>query len=102
MIKKTLQRNVFLGAGENVGLDIVLAPETASYLALLRPMYGVSLIVHGHNEYPDFAKNNFFAQPGYDFEISVIPSAVTTQPDVRSLPLKQRKCLFDDEVIRLN
>lgn len=98
---RRLHISVLSGAGDNVGIDFLLAPETDAYMSYIRPMYGTQISVHGTEEFAEFTNNNFIAQPGYDFTITIMPSVLVTEAKVRSLALKQRQCLFDDEVRRI-
>lgn len=87
------------GAGENVGLNIRIEVERDAYVAYSKSYYGVKILVHDAESFPQSSvASTTIGQPGYDLTIAVIPSVIVSEPGIRSLSMKQRKCLFDDEV----
>lgn len=110
----------FLGAGDNVGLDLFLSPEPNEYVSYVKPYYGIQIAIHAQEDYPDM-KNAVIVQPGYDVKIFITPSILISDEavcgpsdsintyyrffkiksfkfQVRHLTLNHRKCLFEDEV----
>lgn len=87
------------GAGDYVGLDLMLAPEAEHYVSYTRAYYGLSLVVHFSKDFVDMPSNIAIVQPGYFVKALVTPSILVTDQAVRTLPLQQRKCLFPDENI---
>lgn len=72
--------------------------STSQYVAYTRSYYGISVLIHSPEDYPQASSTTTVAQPGCDVMLAIIPSVVVSEPDVRSLTLKQRNCFFDDEV----
>lgn len=88
------------GAGQHVGLDVVVQVAGDDYVSYSKPFFGASVLVHGSQDYPQGADKAIIGQPGSDVTIGVIPSVVVSERAIRTLSLKQRVCYFDDEVIR--
>lgn len=86
------------GAGQFVGLEVLLRVSTAQYVAYSRSYYGINVLIHSPEDYPQASATTTVVQPGYDVILAIIPSVVVSTPDVRSLALEQRNCLFEDEV----
>lgn len=85
------------GAGDYVGLGLVLSPETEHAMSYTLSFYGFSLAIHFPEDLVDMPSDVALVQPGYYVRALVTPSLVETDELVRFLPLKQRKCLFPDE-----
>lgn len=86
------------GAGQFVSLEVLLHVSTSQYVAYSRSYYGISVLIHSPEDYPQASATTTVAQPGCDVICAIIPSVVVSEPNVRSLALEQRNCLFDDEV----
>lgn len=86
------------GAGQFVGVDLLIHIDTEDYLAYAASYYGVTIMIHGSSNFPTLSDRVIIGQPGQDVTISVIPTVVVSEPAIRSLPLKQRNCYFEDEV----
>lgn len=78
-------RNSFYvsGAGENVGINLLLASEPDEYVSYVRAFYGIQVAIHGQEDYPDI-NNPILAQPGYDVKVFVTPSVLTSDQTVCS------------------
>lgn len=85
-----------LGAGERVGLTVMMNIEPDEYTSTTSPYYGIEVFVHSPREQPTKAVTAL-AQVGQDVSISVIPNVIISERDVRDVPLTQRKCYFEDE-----
>lgn len=88
------------GAGPYVGMEILVNIEPEHYMAYTRTYYGVSVLIHSPHEYPQNAVAKAVGQIGTDVTINVVPSVVVSEKSVKGLPLAQRKCYFQDEVLR--
>lgn len=86
------------GAGQFVGLDAYIQIGTADYVSYSKSYYGVSILVHGSDEFPQSSDHTAFGQPGDDVTVAVVPTVVVSEPSVRDLPLRQRGCYFSDEL----
>lgn len=86
------------GAGEYVGLTLLIDVSRENYMAYVRPYYGVQILVHDSDRFPDTTISKAVSQPGYETAILVKPSILVTGPEVRSVNLDKRRCLFPDEV----
>lgn len=88
------------GAGQFVGLDVVIRVDTSDYIAYGNSYYGVAIMVHGFEDFPSLSHKTVIGQPGNDVTVAVIPTVVVSEPSIRSLSLSQRNCFFEDEVER--
>lgn len=86
------------GYGESVGLTVLVDPEMDDYVSFRSSFYGIKVLIHGPEDFPDTSVTTIIAQPGDDVSIAVVPSVVRSNIDIRSLPVNQRDCLFEDEV----
>lgn len=86
------------GAGQNVGLDTIIWVAKEEYVSYSRSYYGVSVLVHGAERFPQTLDKTTFGQPGCDLSIAVVPSVVVSESEIRSVPMQQRNCYFNDEV----
>lgn len=86
------------GAGQFVSLEVLLRVSMSQYVAYTRSYYGVSVLIHSPEDYPQASATTTVAQPGCDVILAIIPSVVVSEPTVRTLAIKQRNCFFEDEV----
>lgn len=75
-----------LGAGEDVGLYMLIDTEPYEYVTCLRSFFGIQVAIHPTDDYPNI-KNPIFVQPGHSAKIFIIPSVVTTDEAVRTISL---------------
>lgn len=68
------------------------------YMSYTRSFYGVSVLIHGPEDYPQASVTTVVGQPGCDLTISVTPSIITSSAEIRNIPQKRRNCYFHDEV----
>lgn len=69
------------GAGDNIGLNVLIVPEADKYTSVVRTFQGVHVAVHHVKEIADLS-NLVAGQPGYDVKIIVTPSTLTADPEV--------------------
>ena len=86
------------GYGENVGLTVLVDSEVNEYMSYTNKYYGVNVLIHAAEDFPETSISSTLVQLGQDASIAVVPSVSVSSPDIRSLPISQRKCLFKDEV----
>lgn len=90
------------GAGQNVGLEALIWVAKEEYVSYSRSYYGASVLVHGADRFPQTLDKTTFGQPGCDLNIAVIPSVVVSESEIRTVPMQQRNCYFNDEVGKEN
>lgn len=90
-----------LGSGKDVGLAVELNIETDSYVSPTVPFYGVQIFIHHSYEQPSGIASTII-QPGHDLSINIVPTAVVSDNSIRNVPVKQRRCYFDDEKLLRN
>lgn len=95
---KTESRSFRLsGSGDDVGLEFLVYSEPQYYVSPSNSLLGVKLIIQKPDDFIDMPSNVYIVQPGYRNKIYVTPSVYVTDETVRTLSLKQRDCLFEDE-----
>lgn len=80
---------------------LLIDAEPQEYYSFIRSYYGIQVEIHARDDYPEMS-NPIIVQPGYSARVLISPSVVNTDENVRRLPLSQRQCLFDDEVLCAN
>lgn len=85
------------GAGEDVGLELIVHPEPDTYQSYTNPVYGAVIIFHHPEHFVDVPPAPVGLQPGYFTKFALAPSILETDESVKSLSIRQRKCLFPDE-----
>lgn len=88
---------LFIGSGQNVGLELLLAPQPEEYLSHKKPYYGIDVSIHARDNYVD-TEHLFSVLPGDSVNAFITPSVVDSGDDIRLLPPSKRNCLFEDEV----
>lgn len=81
-----------------MGLSVLLDIETEHSMGMSKPIYGAEILIHDPEEFPQASLTSAIAQPGYEVDISVIPSVITSKQAIRDLPVNERICWFGDEV----
>lgn len=89
------------GSGEDVALNLMIDVSRENYMAYVRSYHGVQIIIHGPTDFPETSISKAISQPGYENVVTIKPSVVVSDPDIRSLKLEQRGCFFFDEVCAL-
>lgn len=80
-----------------MGLNVLIDPEVNETLALSKAAYGVEVLIHDAEEFPQASVSSAIAQPGTDVIMSIVPSVISSKPAIRSLPVVERQCYFADE-----
>lgn len=86
------------GAGPTSGLNMAIYVPPENYMSYTQSFYGVSIFVHGFNQFPLASDKVLVGQPGNDIQLAVIPSVLYSPSSVRELPVQLRNCYFEDEV----
>lgn len=89
------------GSGESAGLSLLLDVQKDDYVAYSKSFYGAEILIHDPQDFPQTSVMSAVAQPGTDLLLSIIPTVTMSEEDVKSLSLRQRSCLFDDEVFNI-
>lgn len=87
------------GSGPEVGLRLLLDIQEENYIANRKPYYGVNVIIHDSDDFPDSTAGHAIGQPGQELGIAVIPAVHSTENSVRHVDITRRLCRFEDEVI---
>ena len=90
--------NHVTGAGRNAGLYLMIDVGKNHYVSYVRAFYGIQILVHEPNDFPETSLTTVVGQPGSDVILFVTPSIIASDPAVRSLEVTRRNCLFNDEV----
>ena len=85
------------GAGESVGLDVVLHIGIPDYFSFSKSFFGITVLLHDTNNFPQYSDKTAFAQPGTDVAVAIIPTVLSSEPSIRKLPFNKRNCYFEDE-----
>lgn len=92
-------QNIFYvsGAGRTMGLNVLMDPETTQSLALAKSAYGIEVLIHDAEEFPQASVSSAIGQPGTEVIMSIVPSVISSKPAIRSVPVQERQCYFADE-----
>ncbi|CAD7081679.1 unnamed protein product [Hermetia illucens] len=85
------------GAGEDVGLILLVNVEEEYYVAPKRQFYGTEIIIHDAEDFPEQTLISAYGQPGDEVSIAVVPSVVVTEESAENLPTSLRFCRFSNE-----
>ncbi|XP_068085172.1 sodium channel protein Nach-like [Anabrus simplex] len=85
------------GAGYLTGLSMLMDPRLEDYYAALFSFYGIQVQVHPPLDYPNICERGIILAPKKEAFMQVTAETTYATPQVRSLDVKQRQCLFDDE-----
>lgn len=93
-------QNIFYvsGTGRNMGLHVLIDAETEQSLSLAKSLYGVEVLIHDAEQFPQASVTTGIAQPGQEVIMSIVPQTMTSRPSVRDVPFAERQCFFSDEV----
>lgn len=69
------------GAGDDVGMDLLLSPEPNEYYSYTRSFYGIHVAIHAQEDYPDMS-SSFIIQPGYHAKAFITPYVVSSDEAV--------------------
>ena len=81
-----------------MALDLIIQISTDDYVSYVKSYYGVSVLIHGSEDFPQSADKTTVAQPGCDVTLAIIPSILMSESAIRDLTFDQRNCYFEDEV----
>lgn len=107
------------GAGIDFGLELIVDVGVSSYVTPLAPYYGIyvrnvdnfwlleetctyfQFFLQDSDEYVNIYNPADTIKPNEEVSLALRPELIDSSPNVRSLPLDIRNCLFYDEVIQL-
>lgn len=80
-----------------MGLNVLMDPETTQSMALAKSAYGIEVLIHDAEEFPQASVSSAIAQPGTEVIMSIVPSVISSKPAIRSVSVQERQCYFADE-----
>lgn len=107
------------GAGRDFGLELIVDVGVNSYVAPVAPYYGIyvrnvdnfllleetctyfQLFLQDTDEYVNIYNPADTIKPNEEVDLTLMPELIDSSPNVRSMPLHTRQCLYSDEVIQL-
>ena len=96
-VKKTKIRRTNV-AHSKLGLTVALHPDKKNYRGITKNNYrGFRVLIHGPLEFPEVAARGFPIGKGEEVFAGIKPVYLESSEDVKSMPLKQRECLTQDE-----
>ncbi|PSN58038.1 hypothetical protein C0J52_02048 [Blattella germanica] len=90
------------GAGYLTGLSMLIDPRLEDYYAALFSFYGVQVLVHSYQDYPEISARGILLAPQKEAFLQVSAASTYSTPEVRGLKKEQRQCLFEDEHFTTN
>ncbi|XP_033609232.1 sodium channel protein Nach [Cryptotermes secundus] len=85
------------GAGYLAGLSMLIDPRLEDYYAALFSFYGIQVLVHANQDYPEISARGILLSPRKEAFLQVSAAATYSTREVRALSKEQRQCLFEDE-----
>ncbi|XP_050535606.1 pickpocket protein 28-like isoform X2 [Daktulosphaira vitifoliae] len=85
------------GTGRDDGLTVIMNTNSSDYFAAIYSYYGIKVIIHEADIFPETSTLDAIAQPGNILKMAINPYYVKSEENVKSLKLSQRLCLFPDE-----
>ncbi|XP_050440596.1 sodium channel protein Nach-like isoform X2 [Adelges cooleyi] len=85
------------GTGRSDGLSVVLNTNSEDYYSATAPYFGIRILLHSTDVFPETSLLSEVIQPGNGMKITINPYYVKSEDNVRKLKLSQRLCLFPDE-----
>lgn len=73
------------GAGYLTGLSMLIDPKLEDYYAALFSFYGVQVLVHGNQEYPEISARGILLSPRKEAFLQVRHYLVSLSAGIRSL-----------------
>lgn len=67
-------------------------------LGMSRTVYGLEVLIHDPNEFPQASITSAVAQPSAEVILSITPSVINSKATIRDVPVNERQCYFEDEV----
>jgi acid-sensing ion channel, other len=91
--------------GKDMGLILLIDQMQDDYFYNIFNNVGVTILIHGHDEYPDpltGSASERLILPGEEVFIRVDGSNIHSQDDILSYKAEQRQCLFPNEILQYN
>ncbi|XP_021941869.1 sodium channel protein Nach-like isoform X2 [Zootermopsis nevadensis] len=85
------------GAGYLTGLSMLIDPRLEDYYAALFSFYGIQVLVHANQDYPEISARGILLSPRKEAFLQVSAASTYSTKEVRDLSRQQRQCLFEDE-----
>ncbi|XP_044749846.1 sodium channel protein Nach-like [Coccinella septempunctata] len=92
-----LKNDSVSGVGPKFGLQIDVDVVEEEYISAIKPYYGLDVTLHQKNVYPETKYLGTPVAMGVDVQISVVPEVFLATDELRSMDIKLRECLFEDE-----
>lgn len=80
-----------------MGLNLVLDAETQQSLGMSKSLYGIEVLIHDAEDFPQASVTSGIAQPGRELTLSIVPSVISSTPNLRGVSVSERQCYFSDE-----
>lgn len=84
--------------GPSSGLSMTVLVNNSHYMPSVSSELDVVLRVHESHVFPSMNLLNAFVQPRYRLKITMEPTTVVADEDIRKLPFERRGCCFPSEV----
>ncbi|RVE50284.1 hypothetical protein evm_005119 [Chilo suppressalis] len=85
------------GIGTNHGLTLILDANIAEYYCASTKSVGFKILLHNPTETPKIANLGDIYGPGMEARVSIQPRILDAQPDLRTIDIDKRLCLFSSE-----
>ncbi|XP_026674997.1 pickpocket protein 28-like [Ceratina calcarata] len=85
------------GTGHDIGLAVALNVDVKNYKSSVRQFVGATVLIHDPLDYPDIGAQSATLQPGHVMSVTLGGTKIKSSENIRSIPLRKRMCLFDDE-----
>lgn len=80
-----------------MGLSIILNATVDEYYCSLSHGFGFKVLIRNPNEHPIVTNYGLEIANGYASNIVVTPIVSEASPSIRSIPIRIRNCLFENE-----
>lgn len=87
----------YIGSGKHLGLTLILNAATHEYYCSSTSGYGFKVLIHSPQELPEINNYGLGIANGYESRIVVTPIISQATERVRQMPLKIRRCLYENE-----
>lgn len=67
-------------------------------LGMSRTVYGLEVLIHDAEEFPQASITSAVAQPNNEVILSITPSVISSKAAIRDVPVTERQCYFSDEI----
>ncbi|XP_050521251.1 pickpocket protein 28-like [Daktulosphaira vitifoliae] len=86
-----------LGAGNHLGLTIVLDAEVDEYYCSSEVSYGFKVMLHNPVETPKISSFGSYIPPGQETSVEIHPSVGMATPTLASILKEKRQCVYSAE-----